>query len=109
MPVIHIELKRSGVGVSEAIFQINKYLHEGVFTGLFSLVQIFVAMSPEETVYFASPGNDKEINESFVSIGLILTMSLLMIGSALHRVCFQSLWHISLLVFIPLRMIQMAY
>lgn len=65
MPVIHIELKRSGVGVSEAIFQINKYLHEGVFTGLFSLVQIFVAMSPEETVYFASPGNDKEINEKF--------------------------------------------
>ena len=65
MPVIHVELKRSGVGVSEAIFQINKYLHEGVFTGLFSLVQIFVAMSPEETVYFASPGNDKEINEKF--------------------------------------------
>ncbi|MDR3961723.1 MAG: DEAD/DEAH box helicase family protein, partial [Eggerthellaceae bacterium] len=65
MPVIHVELKRSGVGVSEAIFQINKYLHEGVFTGLFSLVQIFVAMSPEETLYFASPGNDKEINEKF--------------------------------------------
>ena len=56
MPVIHIELKRSGIPVSKAYDQIEKYSQEGVFTGLFSLVQIFVAMEPKETVYFANPG-----------------------------------------------------
>ena len=58
MPLFHIELKRSGVPVTEAVHQIEKYAHEGVFTGLFSLVQIFVAMNPEETLYFANPGPD---------------------------------------------------
>ena len=48
MPVIHVELKKSNVPVSEAQYQIRKYLYEGVFTGLFSLVQVFVAMNPEE-------------------------------------------------------------
>ena len=43
MPVFHIELKKSGgVPVAEACNQIEKYAHEGVFTGLFSLVQIFL-------------------------------------------------------------------
>ena len=56
MPLIHVELKKSGVPISEAEFQIQKYLSEGVFTGLFSLVQIFVAMNPEDCVYFANPG-----------------------------------------------------
>ena len=41
MPVIHIELKKSGVPVSQACNQIEKYAHEGIFSGLFSLVQIF--------------------------------------------------------------------
>ncbi len=58
MPVIHIELKRSNVPVSDAYNQIIKYSHEGVFRGLFSLIQVFVAMEPEETVYFANPGED---------------------------------------------------
>ena len=40
MPVFHIELKRSGVPVQEAVNQIEKYAHEGVFTGLFALVQV---------------------------------------------------------------------
>lgn len=44
MPVIHIELKKSGVSVSQACHQIKKYADEGIFTGLFSLIQIFVAM-----------------------------------------------------------------
>ena len=55
MPVIHIELKRSGVPVSQATGQIEKYAHEGVFTGLFRLVQIFVGMTPDEARYFANP------------------------------------------------------
>lgn len=65
MPVIHIELKRSGVEISEAYRQIEKYSHEGIFTGLFSLVQIFVAMQPTETVYFANPGPQGSFNPLF--------------------------------------------
>ena len=65
MPVFHIELKKSGVPVTEACNQIEKYAHEGVFTGLFSLVQIFVAMNPEETLYFANPGPDGKFNPDF--------------------------------------------
>ena len=64
MPVFHIELKRTGTPISHATNQIKKYMHEGVFTGIFSLVQIFVAMTPEETKYFANPGSDKFFNES---------------------------------------------
>ena len=65
MPVIHIELKRSGVPVSQAAYQIEKYSYEGVFTGLFSLVQIFIAMEPNETRYFANPGPENKFNSDF--------------------------------------------
>lgn len=65
MPVIHIELKKTGIPVSQAYHQIEKYAYEGLFTGLFSLVQIFVAMNPEETVYFANPGTDGIFNSDF--------------------------------------------
>lgn len=62
MPLIHCELKRSGVDVSQACRQIEQYIHEGVFTGLFALVQIFIAMQPEEAVYFSNPGPDGPFN-----------------------------------------------
>ena len=65
MPLIHIELKRNGVPVSHAYNQIEKYSAEGVFTGLFALVQVFVAMEPNETVYFANPGMDGKFNKDF--------------------------------------------
>lgn len=65
MPVFHIELKKSGVPVAEACNQIQKYAKEQVFTGLFSLVQVFVAMNPDETLYFANPGPDGKFNSDF--------------------------------------------
>lgn len=65
MPLIHVELKKSGVPVSQAYNQIEKYSAEGVFTGLFSLVQVFVAMNPEEAVYFANPGPDGKFNPNY--------------------------------------------
>lgn len=65
MPFFHIELKRSGVPVSQACNQIEKYAHEGIFTGLFSLVQIFLAMNPDEAVYFANPGPDGKFNKDY--------------------------------------------
>ncbi|MCL1922620.1 MAG: HsdR family type I site-specific deoxyribonuclease [Propionibacteriaceae bacterium] len=65
MPVIHLELKKSGVSVKQAANQIEKYSQAGIFTGLFALVQIFVAMEPEETLYFANPGPDGNFNTDF--------------------------------------------
>ena len=66
MPVIHIELKRSRVDVSQAVYQIKRYMHEGVFAhGIFSMVQIFVAMTPEETLYFANPGREEGFKPEF--------------------------------------------
>lgn len=65
MPLIHVELKRNGVSVSQGCHQIEKYSRGGVFSGLFSLVQIFVAMEPKETVYFANPGPDGKFNKDF--------------------------------------------
>uniref|UniRef100_A0A7C9JEP6 type I site-specific deoxyribonuclease n=1 Tax=Muribaculaceae bacterium Z82 TaxID=2304548 RepID=A0A7C9JEP6_9BACT len=64
MPLFHIELKRSGVPVSQATGQIQKYAHEGVFSGIFRLVQVFVGMNPDEAKYFANPGADN-FNESY--------------------------------------------
>ncbi|MGY6648310.1 type I restriction endonuclease subunit R, EcoR124 family [Wenyingzhuangia sp. IMCC45574] len=65
MPLIHIELKRSGVSVSQAYHQIENYSRSGIFSGLFSLVQVFVAMEPKETVYFANPGPEGKFNKDF--------------------------------------------
>lgn len=65
MPLFHIELKRSNISIKQATYQIEKYAHEGIYSGIFQLVQIFVAMTPEETVYFANPGPDGKFNPSF--------------------------------------------
>lgn len=66
MPVIHIELKRSKIDVSQACYQIKRYVHEGVFqSGIFSMVQIYVAMTPEETLYFANHGGEDRFQKQF--------------------------------------------
>ena len=65
MPLIHIELKSSKVPAMQAANQIAKYSHEGIFAGLFSLVQIFVAMNPEETLYFANPGQGGRFDRDY--------------------------------------------
>jgi type I restriction enzyme R subunit len=65
MPVIHVELKRSGIPVSQAVNQIEKYSKEGIFSGLFSLIQVFVAMQPDEAKYFANPGMDGKFNPDY--------------------------------------------
>lgn len=65
MPVFHLELKRSGEPISKAYRQIEKYAANGIFSGLFSLVQIFVAMTPEKTLYFANPNGNFNPNYYF--------------------------------------------
>lgn len=66
MPVIHVELKKSKEYLSEGINQIIKYSSENVFSGIFSLVQIFVVMTPDETVYFANPGQNGKFLKEFM-------------------------------------------
>jgi type I restriction enzyme R subunit len=65
MPLIHLELKKSGVPVSQAYNQIQKYSREGIFSGLYCLVQLFVAMEPQEALYFANPGPDGIFNKDY--------------------------------------------
>ncbi len=62
MPVYHIELKKTGVSITQAEVQIEKYMVNNAFRGIFSLVQVFVAMNPEEAVYFANPGPEGKFN-----------------------------------------------
>lgn len=64
LPVIHVELKKDGVPLMNAVYQIKQYLAENKFRGLFSLVQIFVAMTPDDMLYFANPG-DKALNKDY--------------------------------------------
>ena len=63
MPMFHIELKRSGVPISQATYQIERYHKAGAFSGIFSLVQVFVAMTPEECRYFANTSG--KLNPAF--------------------------------------------
>ena len=66
MPVIHAELKKSDDDVMKACNQIETYSREGIFArGIFSLVQVFVAMTPAETVYFANPGQNGAFDPHF--------------------------------------------
>ena len=63
MPMFHIELKCSGVPISQATNQIERYHKAGAFSGIFSLVQVFVAMTPEECRYFANTSG--KLNPAF--------------------------------------------
>lgn len=75
MPVIHVELKKSDNDIVKATNQIEKYTKEQVFRyGIFSLVQIFVAMTPNKMLYFANPGYEEHSIRNSSSIGQIPIM-----------------------------------
>lgn len=65
MPVIHLELKASGVDVDEASNQITKYAQEGVWRGFMGLIQVFWAITPEDAVFFANAGDYTNYNPAF--------------------------------------------
>lgn len=62
MPLFHVELKSSAQTVGTACNQFERYMNEGVYTGIFALAQVFVAMNPNETVYFANPGREGDFS-----------------------------------------------
>ena len=65
LPLIHIELKRSSIPITEATEQIRKYIDEGKFrNNFFTLIQMFVAMTPDECMYFANTTSGK-LNDKF--------------------------------------------
>ena len=53
LPLVQVELKRSGVELNEAVNQINRYRTYS-FKGLFRYIQIFVVSNSVQTKYFAN-------------------------------------------------------
>lgn len=53
LPLVQIELKRSGVEINEAINQIDRYRLES-FKGLFKFISVFVVSNGNETRYYAN-------------------------------------------------------
>ena len=62
LPLVQIELKRSGVELNEAINQINRYRTYS-FKGLFRFIQIFVVSNSVQTKYFAN-ANERNLDGS---------------------------------------------
>lgn len=65
MPFFHIELKNSDVNLQEGLNQVRKYSKNGVYTGIFSLIQIIVVAKPNEFVYFARPSSYELFRKEF--------------------------------------------
>ncbi|PTG10686.1 restriction endonuclease subunit R [Staphylococcus chromogenes] len=57
LPLVQIELKRSGVAITEAFNQVKRYRRQN-FTGLFRFIQLFVVSNKMETRYFANSDKD---------------------------------------------------
>ncbi len=66
LPMIHIELKNQQHSYLEGFRQIQKYIGEGKFNGIFSAVQMFVVSNGVDTKYFAAAARH-ELNDKFMS------------------------------------------
>ncbi|EPC58893.1 Type I restriction-modification system restriction subunit [Lacticaseibacillus paracasei subsp. paracasei Lpp123] len=66
LPLIHIELKNADHSYMDAFRQIKKYLSDGMFNGIYSVVQMFVVSDPYHTRYIA-PASGTKMNERFLT------------------------------------------
>ncbi len=66
IPLIHIELKNKSHPYMDGFYQIQKYIDEGAFRGLFSNVQMFVISNEVDTKYF-SAARSTELNKKFIT------------------------------------------
>lgn len=69
MPLIHVELKNDSLNsdkLKEGINQIKRYKHENAFVGIFSLIQLFVVMTPSEMKYFANVESYELFNDKLI-------------------------------------------
>ena len=65
LPMVHIELKRRGVAITEAFNQINRYARESFWadSGLFEFVQLFVISNGTHTKYYSNTTRNRHIKE----------------------------------------------
>ncbi|MBI9051967.1 MAG: type I restriction endonuclease subunit R [Anaerolineaceae bacterium] len=65
LPMVHIELKRRGVAITEAFNQINRYTRESFWadSGLFEFVQLFVISNGAHTKYYSNTTRARHIKE----------------------------------------------
>ena len=66
IPLIHIELKNKDHAYMDGFYQIQKYIGEGAFRGLFSNVQMFVISNAVDTKYF-SAARSTELKKEFLT------------------------------------------
>ncbi len=67
LPVAHIEEKDESLQNQwDAFEQLQKYDGDGMYTGLFSFVQVMFVLSQHSAHYFARPKNSEEYNRDFV-------------------------------------------
>ena len=66
LPMVHIELKRRGVAITEAFNQINRYQRESFWadSGLFEFVQLFVISNGTHSKYYSNTTRAKHIKEA---------------------------------------------
>lgn len=62
MPLVHIELKNHKP-INDAIQQIKNYADSGFYNGIFKLVQIVVAMKPNEMLYLPNTTKTENIKK----------------------------------------------
>lgn len=64
LPLIHIELKNRAHSTKEAFNQIQKYINEGEFNGIYSTLQMFVVSNGSYTQYIAA---NEQLREKFLT------------------------------------------
>lgn len=64
LPMIHIELKNRAHSTKEAFNQIQKYIDEQMFNGIFSTIQMFVVSNGTYTQYIAA---GQQLREKFLT------------------------------------------
>src|SRR5574344_1332156 len=71
LPLVHIELKRRGVDIRQAFFQIDRYQRESFWagSGLYEYIQIFVISNGTYTKYYSNTTRDSHIREMKESKG----------------------------------------
>ena len=66
LPLVHIELKRRGVHIKEAFYQINRYQRESFWagSGLYEYIQLFVISNGTYTKYYSNTTRAGHIKEN---------------------------------------------
>ena len=68
LPLVHCELKRRGVELKNAFYQIQRYGRESFFagSGLFNFVQIFIISNGTYTKYYSNTTRDKYLKQKSI-------------------------------------------